>query len=172
MRQLVAEGFLKKAARGIYYCPKKASFGDVPPEDQKLVRAFLKGGDFYIASLNAYNALGVGTTQLYNERLVYNHKRKGRFTLDGRPFHFLKRSRFPKRSSPEFLLVDLINNLDFLAEDKEKLCRNVARKVLSMDRAKLRKAVRDYAGARARKFFEGALALTSQNLFKKKICGK
>jgi hypothetical protein len=154
VRQLIVEGLLKKAARGIYYCPKKASFGDVPPDDEKLIRAFLKNDNFYIASLNAYNALGVGATQLYNEKLVYNHKRAGRFTLDGRVFHFLKRSRFPKNSSPEFLLVDLMNNFEFLAEDQQTLRRNVAKKALSMNRRKLMNAVHDYAGAKARKFFE------------------
>jgi len=158
LQMLVEDNTLQKLRNGVYYYPKKASFGVIPPDDKKLVRAFLKDENFYIASLNAYNALGVGTTQLYNERLVYNHKRDGRFTLAGRPFFFVKRPRFPKTASPEFLLVDLMNNLDFLAEDKEKLKENVARKARSMGKQKLMKAVRDYAGARTKKFFEGVFA--------------
>lgn len=154
LQELVADKTLQKVRNGVYYYPKRASFGDVPPDDEKLVHAFLKDDNFYVASLNAYNSLGVGTTQLYNERLVYNHKRDGRFELGGRPFYFLKRPRFPTTSSPEFLLVDLMNNFEFLAEDKEKLRHNVAEKALGMDRTKLMKAVRDYAGARTRKFFE------------------
>jgi len=154
LQQLVSKGVIQKLAGGVYYCPKKTAFGDAPPEDATLVRAFLKDDHFYMASLNAYNSLGVGTTQLYNEKLVYNHKRDGRYTLNGRQFYFLKRARFPEKSSQEFLLVDLINNLKFLAEDKESVLNNVAEKVLSMDKVKLMSAVKMYAGARTQSFFE------------------
>ncbi len=37
-----------------------------------------------LASPNAYNSLGVGTTQLYDKTVVYNHKRHGEFHA-GRP---------------------------------------------------------------------------------------
>jgi hypothetical protein len=107
-----------------------------------------------MASLNSYNSLGVGTTQLYNEKLVYNHKRDGRHTLNGRHFYFVKRPRFPTKSSQEFLLVDLMNNLHMLAEDKESILKNVTEKARSMNKESLLKAVRDYAGARTRNFFE------------------
>lgn len=157
LRELVADKTLQKIRNGVYYYPKRASFGDIPPDDEKLVRAFLKDDNFYIASLNAYNSLGVGTTQLYNERLVYNHKRDGRFELGGRLFFFLKRTRFPVTSSTEFLLVDLMNNFEFLAEDQDKLRQNVINRALGMDREKLTKAMRDYAGARTKKFFESVL---------------
>lgn len=154
LQELVKEGFLQKLAGGVYYCPKKTSFGEVPPEDDKLVRAFLKDDDFLVTSLNSYNSLGVGTTQLYNERLVYNHKRDGRRTLNGRQFYFLKNRRFPQKPSREFLLVDLVNNLDFLAEDRKAVRDKVAEKALSMDKGKLLKAAHQFGGARTKKFFE------------------
>ncbi|CAI2717536.1 DUF6088 family protein [Nitrospina watsonii] len=157
LQELLKEGVLKRLAGGVYYCPRKASFGEVPPEDEKLVRAFLKDDDFYVASLNAYNALGVGTTQLYNEKLVYNRKRDGRHTLNGRNFYFLKNRPIPRKPSEEFLMVDLMNNLDFLMEDKETVRNKVAEKALSMDQGKLRKAVRQFGGARTKKFFEDLL---------------
>ena len=155
LRQLVKDGVVRKLSGGVYYCPKSTSFGDVPPEDEALVRAFLKDEHFYVASLNAYNSLGVGTTQLYNEKLVYNYKRDGRYTLNGRVFFFVKRPRFPTTSSPEFLLVDLMNNLHFLAEDKKAVLQNVADKARNMNRPRLMEAVRAYAGVRTRNFFEG-----------------
>lgn len=66
---------------------------------------------------------------------VYNHKRNGRYTLnEGRHFYFLKRSLSVEKQS-EFLLVDLINNLHFLAEDKESVLNSVAEKVRSMDKS-------------------------------------
>jgi len=163
LKELTEEGFLQKLAGGVYYYPKKTSFGNAPPEDEKLVRAFLKDDNFYLASLNAYNSLGVGTTQLYNEKLVYNHKRDGRHTLNGRNFYFIKRFNFPKQSSLEFLLVDLVNNLNFLAEDKEKVRESAARKALSMDGKKLMKAVSSYAGTRTKNFFEKLLDNSNVN---------
>lgn len=154
LQQLVHEGAVQKLSGGVYYCPKKTAFGDSPPDDEALVRAFLKDDHFHMASLNSYNALGVGTTQLYNEKLVYNHKRDGRHILNGRSFYFLKRPRFPTKSSQEFLLVDLMNNLHMLAEDRKNVLKSVAGKALGMNRVKLMRAVHDYAGARTRGFFE------------------
>jgi hypothetical protein len=154
MQQLVQQGELQKLSGGVYYCPKKTAFGNLPPEDAVLVRAFLKDDHFYIASLNSYNALGVGSTQLYNEKLVYNYRRDGQHTLNGRYFYFLKRPRFPSESTLEFLIVDLVNNIHLLDEDKERILRNVAVKARSMDQSQLMKTVELYAGSRARSFFE------------------
>lgn len=70
-----------------------------------------------MTSLNAYNSLGVGTTQLYNNRIVYNHKRHGDFTLGNRTFSFKVKPHFPKKVTIELLLIDMVNNLDQLAED-------------------------------------------------------
>src|ERR1700730_3441857 len=66
LKQLVEEGTLTKLAGGLYAYPKETAFGKAPAEDNKLVEAFLKGDRFLLASPNAYNGLGVGTTQLYD----------------------------------------------------------------------------------------------------------
>jgi hypothetical protein len=151
--KLVAEGTLQKMSHGLYYYPKKSVFGVVPPAESDLVRAFLKDDVFLTTSPNDYNALGVGTTQLYNKRIVYNHKRHGEFELGGRKFFFHLKPKFPKKLSEEFLLVDLVNNLDSLAEDKEAVLARVLEKAEKVDKAKLNRAVLDYAGVRAKKLF-------------------
>jgi hypothetical protein len=78
----------------------------------------MNDSDFLMVNPNLYNTLGLGLTQLYNTTWVYNHKRKGEFKLNGKTFEFKIKSSFPKQLSKEFLLVDLLNNLDKLAEDK------------------------------------------------------
>jgi hypothetical protein len=163
LKQLVDDGVLQKVSGGVYYRPKQTSFGSVPPEDKAFVRAFLDDDRYYLTSFNAYNSIGVGTTQLYNERVVYNHKRDGRHELNGRHFYFIKRDRFPKESNIEFLLVDLINNLKFLAEDQQQIRENVARRVPDMDANKLMRAVSYYAGARTKNFFENLFKQTGLN---------
>jgi len=153
LKQLVDLGELQKLEAGVYYRPQNSAFGSVPPDENKLLEAFLKDDDFLVVSLNAYNAMGVGTTQLYNEKLVYNHKRDGRMTLNGQKYYFLKNRKFPKKTSAEFLLVDLVNNLDLLAENKDKLKNLIASKAVSMDARKLMKAVKSYGKVRTQSFF-------------------
>jgi len=151
--QLVDDGTLQKLSHGLYHYPKQSVYGPTPPDEGNLVRSFLKDDDFLITSPNAYNSLGVGTTQLYNKRVVYNHKRHGEFELGGRKFFFHMKPKFPKKLSPEFLLVDLVNNLDTLAEDKEAVLVNVKEKAGRLDRVKLKRTVSSYGGSRAKKVF-------------------
>lgn len=154
---LLKEGFLEKLSAGLYYVPKKSVFGVVPPDDELLVRTFLKEDDFLLTSPNAYNSLGVGTTQLYNKRVVYNHKRHGEFELGGRKFFFHAKHRFPKKLTKEFLLVDLVNNLKNLAEDSDEVLKNVLIKVPSMDKRQLKYALENYGNARTKLFLNPSI---------------
>lgn len=155
--QLQEEGFLKKLSGGLYYRPKHSAFGATPADDEALVQAFLKDHRFLLTSPNLYNTLGLGTTQLYNETVVYNHKRHGRYKLGGRTFRFAVKPHFPASPTPEFLLVDVVNNLNQLAEDKEEILKRVQDKIRSMEKQSLVKAVQEFGNAKARKFFSQTL---------------
>lgn len=157
LRQLQESGVLVKLSGGLYYCPQMTAFGPAPADDEMLVRAFLKDDRFLLTSPNLYNALGLGTTQLYNETVVYNHKRHGRFKLGGRTFRFAMKPYFPRKPTPEFLLVDVVNNLDQLAEDREQVLEQVKSKADSIEKRALVEAVREYGGAKARKLFAALL---------------
>jgi hypothetical protein len=159
LKQLVSDGTLTKLAGGLYSYPKKTVFGKAPAEDDKLVETFLKDRRFLLASPNAYNNLGVGTTQLYDKTVVYNRKRHGDFQLGGRKFAFRVKADFPKTLTKEFLLVDLVNNLDQLAEAKNEVLERVRKRAASLDTRRLQRAVRDYGSVRTKKFFERALKL-------------
>jgi hypothetical protein len=148
---LLQDGTLQKLSPGMYYVPKETTFGKTPPEEEVLVRSFLKDDRFLLTSPNAYNSLGVGTTQLYNTRTVYNHKRHGEFKLGNRKFSFRIKSHFPKKITEEFLLVDLVNNLDTLAEDREEVLKNVLSKVQKMDTQKLHRSVLEYGNEKTKK---------------------
>lgn len=161
LQQLQVDGVLTKLAGGLYYYPKKTVFGVAPADDKTLVQAFLKDRRFLLLSPNAYNALGVGTTQLYNTTFVYNHKRHGRVELGGRTFEFKMKPHFPLTLTPMFLLVDLVNNVNELAEDRENILANVVRKTSGMDARKLAKMVENYGNVRTKKFFSN-VALQNQ----------
>jgi len=158
---LVDDGTLQKLSQGVYYYPKETVFGEAPPEEEALVRKFLKDSRFLLTSPSVYNSLGVGTTQLYNKRVVYNHKRHGEFMLGKRLFDFQIKPHFPGKPTPEFLLVDLVNNLDKLSEDKQAILRNVLNKARSMDKKKLVQSVSAYGNVKAKKFFEPVLQLSN-----------
>lgn len=155
LRSLVAKGELRKAGGGLYYRPQKSRFGDLPADRGQLLEAYLKGDDFLVASLNAYNALGVGTTQLYNTALVYNTKRDGKKKIDGMNYHFIKSRRFPKKPTSDFLYVDLMNNLHLLEEDHEDVKTRMAKKLTGPQLGRVLKLAKSYGTARTRKFFDG-----------------
>lgn len=158
LKQLVGKGILTKLSGGVYYCPKHTAFGNAPATEQKLITAFLKDNRFLLTSPNTYNSLGLGATQLYNETVVYNRKRHGRFELGGRVFDFRVKPYFPKKLTKEFLFVDLVNNLDKLAEDSNLVLVHLKNKVSSLNRNTLMKAVREYGNLQSKKFFSNIMA--------------
>ncbi len=157
IKQLMALEELVKLSPGLYLHPKKTVFGKAPADDTSLVAAFLKDKRFLITSPNAYNALGVGTTQLYNETVVYNHKRHGHFRLGGRKFEFRRKPSFPEKVTEEFLLVDLMNNLDQLAEDEPSVVSRVKEKSERLNGKSLKHAAHEFGTVRTRKFFDNVI---------------
>lgn len=159
LAELLADGTLKKLAPGIYHYPKQSTFGATPPDEATLIRSFLKDERFLITSPNAYNGLGVGTTQLHNTKIVYNHKRHGEIKLGNRSFLFQMKPAFPKVLTPEYLLVDLVNNIDHLAEDNSSILDNAMEKARHMDTGKLKRMITHYGNARTKKLFASDNAL-------------
>ncbi|HMJ69725.1 MAG TPA: DUF6088 family protein [Cyclobacteriaceae bacterium] len=151
--QMVSDGTLQKLSTGLYYFPKESAFGKTPPSEEELVKGFLKDDRFLLTSPNDYNGLGVGTTQLYNKRVVYNHKRHGEFRLGNRTFEFHVKHHFPRKLTREFLLVDLVNNVDQLAEDRERVLEKALAKAATTNSSKLRSSIEDYGSAKTKKLF-------------------
>lgn len=151
----VKAGTVRKAAQGLYYVPRRTPFGDAPPSEESLVEKFLDDHHFLMFNPSCYNALGLGTTQLYNKTIVYNHKRHGRFALAGFEFDFRDKPRFPSRKqvNREYLLVDMLNNLGDLAEDPDTVLSNVRRKLDTFDAGRLEKMLADYGSAKTRRVF-------------------
>jgi hypothetical protein len=151
--ELLSDGTLQKLSQGLYYVPKETAFGKTPPDEKTLVQSFLKDDRFLLTSNNDYNSLGLGTTQLYNEQTVYNHKRHGKFKLGNRTFNFKMKPHFPKKLTKEFLVVDLVNNLKELAEEQTVVLQNLTMKVAEMDKKKLKQSVAEYGNVKTKKIF-------------------
>ena len=157
VRTLLDEGRLEKVGAGLYMTPRQTRFGEAPAKREKLVETFLGDDRFLLVSPSAFNGLGVGTTQLYNEPVVYNRKRHGKFKLDGRVYDFRMRPTVPKRLSKEVLLVDLLHNLDRLPEDKSAVLPRALERAKEMDRSRLARAVQDFGSARAERLLAPVL---------------
>jgi hypothetical protein len=154
LAQLIKGGKLVKLNQGLYYAPMQSKFGVVPPDDHLLVERFLKDEDFLLISPNAFNTLGLGLTQLYNTMWVYNHKRKGEFILNGKSFDFKLKNSFPQKITREYLLVDLLNNFESLAEDKKNIVDKLTRNVLSFNMDALMKATQQYGNGTTKRIIK------------------
>lgn len=121
LARLVKDGSLKKLSQGLYTAPKSTPFGEAPPESDSLLKAFLKDDHYVVYSPSQFNSLGLGTTQLYNRLVVFNRKRVGEFTLGGRTYSFHRWREAPKKLTQEFLVVELLNRINELAENREQV---------------------------------------------------
>ena len=148
---LTKDGTLVKLNQGLYYAPKQSKFGFVPPDDRQVVESFLKDDDFLLVSPNTFNSLGLGLTQLYNTTWVYNHKRKGEFQLNGKTFEFKLKSSFPKNITREYLLVDLLNNIEDLAEDQSQTLDKLPNNIDSFNADALMKATQLYGNGKTKR---------------------
>lgn len=160
LSRLTKDGLLMKLGQGLYYAPKKSKFGIVPPNDQDLVERFLKDKSFLLVSPNAYNSLGLGLTQLYNTTWVYNHKRHGEFILNGKNFLFKLKSAFPATLSREFLVIDLLNNLDELAEDQDLVIKTFQENIDRFESLALMKMAQQYGAGATKKLLKPVLRKT------------
>ena len=169
IKRLLDEELLNKVGPGLYLFPKKSRFGTVPPSAQQVVNVFLKTDDFLFVSPNYYNGLGLGLTQLKNEVFVYNKKRHGDVKLSNRTYHFkLKVKGYPKELTKEYLLVDLVNNLDEVGESSSILLRKIADSVQAneFNNTQLFMLAKQYGHVYTKKFFV-ALELGKQYPVKK-----
>lgn len=152
---LVARGKLEKVAPGMYVKPKQSRFGVLPPDDNDLVKQFLKNGRFLIYSWNDYNSLGLGLTQQYMHKVVYNDKRHGKMNLAGKRFDFRRPNNgFPQTLTREFLLVDLVNNLKYLAEDSNNVIAAIKRNKNNFNLAEAERLANRYGKIATKKLFK------------------
>ena len=151
---LTKDGSLIKLSQGVYYAPKSSKFGLVPPDDVVLVESFLKDSYFLMVKPSVYNTLGLGLTQLYNTTWVYNHKRKGEFKFNGKSFEFKIKSSFPNQLTKEYLLVDLLNNLDELAEDQNQTIKRVTENLSSFNNEELMRVAQQYGSGRTKQLLK------------------
>ncbi len=141
---LVKEGRVKKVGQGLYVCPQETPFGAAPPDEEALLRSFLRDDRFVVYSPNLFNGLGLGSTQLYNRRWVFNRKRFGEHRVGGRTYFFHRWREAPKKLSPEFLVVEFLNRLDDLAEDREQMLTRLEEKLTQFNEKKLKYAADHY----------------------------
>jgi hypothetical protein len=153
IKKLETKGALQKVGPGLYYYPKKSWLGNLPPDEYKLIKSFLKTDNFLVLSSNWYNSLGLGLMQLRNETFVYNTKRYEMVKLCGRTFDFRRPNNgFPRKLSKEFLLVDLVNNISELGESIELIKNKIAEKSANFDSDLLIKLAKKYGKVGTKKF--------------------
>ncbi len=157
LSRLVEAGVLKKLARGVYYVPGSSAFGPTPPDEKEVIKTYLKGDAFLMVSPNYYNSLGLGTTQLYNRTRIYNYKKHGDVQFGNRVYEFRRKPKFPKKLSREYLVIDLLNNLKYLAEDEQMILENLKRGLAAFDSRALHTNAQQYGIGRTKKIVQDLL---------------
>ncbi len=157
-KRLVREGKLRQAAHGLFYAPDHSRFGQAPPRETEILRAFLDGSPFVITGPPRWNALGLGSTAMFAATLAYNTRRTGDFIFDGRRF-MLRRVLFPKEPPPEWFVVDLLQHHEMaavsLAELRQRLVATL--KGGRWNRELLRKMAGEYGTKATRALVERCL---------------
>ncbi len=145
VNRLVRQGHLRRLRHGLYHCPEHSRFGEVPPDDDAVLGAFLDGAPYVVTGPEQWNALQLGTTALHAWPLVYNTKVSGEHQLGNRRFRF-RRAAFPTQPSPEWFVVDLLRNLDSVGGDPELVAKLLKQRVKAgtLDATALWEAARAY----------------------------
>ena len=109
------------------------------------MRGFLKGAPFLFTGPSRWNALGLGGTAVSVEQLVYNTKRSGEFRFGNRRYRF-RRVRFPRKPTPEWFAVDLLENHEMAGVGLDRLEEGLRRAVKAgtLRRKRLREAAEKY----------------------------
>ncbi len=144
LKTLVSTKSLVKIKNGLYMCPEETPFGKALPEENQLLKTFLKDDRFVVYDLNQFNSLGLGLTQLHNKRVVFNRKRHGEFQFNRRTYYFHRWREAPKMLSKEFLYVEFLNRFSKLAEDNKKNEKLLKKQIRQLDQTKLQKIVNRY----------------------------
>ena len=126
--KLVKRGELQQLRKGLYYVPRPSAFGAVPPTEAALLAAFFRGRPYLRTGPSVWNTLGLGTTGVEAVPLVYNTTQTGEVELGGRRFEF-RRVRFPPQPSPEYFVVDLLENTERAGVDRETVRDALSRAV-------------------------------------------
>lgn len=157
-RRLERDGKLERVGPGLFVLPRSSRFGPVPPSEEELLRAFLKGAPFVITGPERWNTLGLGSTALFVAPLVYNTKRSGEFNLGGAKF-ILRRVRFPLKPTPEWFAVDLIDHHTMAGVSLDQLEKRLAAALAAgrLNAAKLQATAREYATRRTAALVERAM---------------
>jgi hypothetical protein len=146
---LEEKGVLRRLAHGLYMVTERTKFGGFRrAQDDELLCAFLGDDNFAVTGSDAWNALGLGAKAVLAAPFVYNHHRSGEATVDGRRF-FFRRCKFPKVASPEWYVIDLLENHSAaqigLDDAKIALVRALERE--RFDPERLARAAVDYGSA-------------------------
>lgn len=131
-KRAVEAGELVKLSGGLYACPRKSKFGPLPPSDEAVMKAFLDGAPFVFTGPERWNQLGLGSTARFASRLVYNTKRSGEFVFGQKRF-VLRRVRFPRKPTPEWFVVDLLEHHGMAGVELDVLEENLSA-ALRLDR--------------------------------------
>lgn len=102
-----------------------------------------------------YNSLGLVLNQLWNEVRIYNNKRHKKLKLANYNCVFQRPNNgFSAKITKEFILVDLLNNINDVGEDPDVLKGRVIKNINKFDAKKLKKLSVQYGKVGTKKIID------------------
>jgi len=155
LRELVNSGKLRKLKPSLYYLPRESRWGAVPATLENLVSTFLKSTNYLMLTSADYNSLGLVLNQLWNEVRIYNNKRHKKLKLANYNCVFQRPNNgFSAKITKEFILVDLLNNINDVGEDPDVLKGRVIKNINKFDAKKLKKLSVQYGKVGTKKIID------------------
>jgi len=155
LKELVEEGRLPGRNRPLSL-PQGDGVRESAPGRCELVASFLKEHHFLLLRPTPTTASASGRRSFTTRRLsIIASGTENSRSADVCLIFGLSRSRNSERG---ILLVDLVNNLDQLAESRDEVLTRFKQRVLTFDGARLERAAGDYGTVRTKKFFHRRFA--------------
>jgi hypothetical protein len=83
--------------------------------------------------------------------------------LNGKHFEFKLKTSFPKTVTKEFLLVDLLNHLEYLAEEQDSVINKLPSKLKVYNLTELMKITQQYGSGKTKRILKSLIRKNISN---------
>jgi DNA primase large subunit len=141
IERLIKKGFIKRVSTGVFYKPKKTVFGELKPNEDELLKAYLfeKGNRIAYVTGNAlYNRMGL-TTQVPKSLKIASQKKRITISIDNLNASPIK--SYVSVTNKNFYLLELLDVLkDFnkiVDLDKNAAIKIISNKLTELNQSEL-----------------------------------
>ena len=147
LSRLSKQGVVKRIAKGKYYKPKQGRFGELEPNDEEVIRSYLKSTG-YLTGLRAYNQMGL-TTQVPNTITIAKEGSPQKIKIKNINIEFVPLKQKIAKNEMKFAqILDALDNLnkipDTVPDDVVTYAKNYLMKLSRKEQGQVAKLAQKY----------------------------